>query len=120
MTIIFSNGKSLPYKSAITLERDFKNGYTRPSVEVTVPLAETSYEEISQLAGMDFTLIGEAMYEDETPPMSEWTGYTIKGKIVVEDDSISFKVYKLSDVEMRIGDYESALDELLIMLAEEE
>lgn len=112
MKIIFNNGIEMPYLNAISLERDFKDGYTRPSIEVTIPLSATSFDEINSLMGKDFTLLGDAD-DDGNIPTSEWVGYSIKGKITVEDDAITFKCYKLSDAEISI-------DELLMLIAEGE
>lgn len=115
MQITFSNGKTLPYLNAYALERDFKDGYTRPSVKVEIPFSETSFDEIQSLMGMDFTLIGE---EDENgnAPTSEWKDYSIKGEIAVNDGVISFKVYRLSDTEIERNEAIQAVDELLLAM----
>lgn len=64
MQIKFSNGKTFIYTQAFSLERDFKDGYTRPSVEVIMPLAQTSYNEIESIISdadvmKSFTLEGD-------------------------------------------------------------
>lgn len=111
--IIFASGKELPYINAFSLEKDYKEGYTRPSVEVSIPFAETSFDEINNLAGTNFTLVGEPILDENNEvietPTSEWNDYSIKGKISVDDNTITFKCYKLSDIEI-------ALDELLISM----
>lgn len=75
MQIKFSNGKTLPYINAYALERDFKDGYTRPSLEVIMPLAQTSYNEIDSIISdtsvmQSFTLVGDStaipVYKKET------------------------------------------------------
>lgn len=75
MQIKFSNGKTLPYINAYALERDFKDGYTRPSLEVIMPLAQTSYNEIESIISdtavmQSFTLVGDStpipVYKEET------------------------------------------------------
>lgn len=75
MQIKFSNGKTFVYTQAYGLERDFKDGYTRPSIEVIMPLAQTSYNEIESLVSnaeimKAFTLIGDStpipVYKEET------------------------------------------------------
>lgn len=75
MQIKFSNGKTFTYTQAFGLERDFKDGYTRPSLEVIMPLAQTSYNEIESLVSnaeimKAFTLIGDStpipVYKEET------------------------------------------------------
>ena len=115
MTITFSNGTEMPYTNAFSLERDFKDGYTRPSIEVTVPLSATSFEQINSLMGMDFVLVGDAD-EFDNIPTSEWTGYSIKGKISVDDGNITFKVYRLSETEIERNEAIQAVDELLLTM----
>lgn len=75
MQIKFSNGKTFTYTQAFGLERDFKDGYTRPSLEITMPIAQTSYNEIESLVSnaeimKTFTLIGDStpipVYKEET------------------------------------------------------
>lgn len=121
MQIKFSNGKILPYLSAYALERDFKDGYTRPSVKVEIPFSETSFDEIQSLMGMDFTLTGDETYDENgevisTAPTSEWKEYSIKGEIAVNDGVISFKVYRLSDTEIERNEAIQAVDELLLAM----
>ena len=65
MQIKFNNGKTFTYTQAFGLERDFKDGYTRPSVEVIMPLAQTSYNEIDSIVSdkavmQSFTLVGDS------------------------------------------------------------
>lgn len=75
MQIKFSNGKTFTYTQAFGLERDFKDGYTRPSLEVIMPLAQTSYNEIDSIVSdkavmQSFTLVGDStpipVYKEET------------------------------------------------------
>lgn len=74
MQIKFNNGKTFTYTQAFGLERDFKDGYTRPSLEITMPVAQTSYNEIESLVSnaeimKAFTLIGDStpipVYKEE-------------------------------------------------------
>ena len=117
MQIKFSNGKILPYLNAYSLERDFKDGYTRPSIKVEIPFSETSFDEIQSLMGMDFTLTGDENGEViSTAPTSEWREYSIKGEIAVNDGVISFKVYRLSDTEIERNEAIQAVDELLLAM----
>lgn len=121
MQITFSNGKTLQYINAYALERDFKDGYTRPSVKVEIPFSETSFDEIQSLMGMDFTLTGDETYDENgeviaTAPISEWKEYSIKGEIAVNDGVISFKVYRLSDTEIERNKAIQAVDELLLAM----
>lgn len=75
MQIKFSNGKTFVYTQAYGLERDFKDGYTRPSLKVIMPLAQTSYNEIDSIISdtaimQSFTLVGDSIpipvYKKET------------------------------------------------------
>ena len=120
MQIKFSNGTILPYTNAFSLERDFKDGYTRPSIKVEIPFSETSFDEIQSLMGMDFTLTGNETYDENGgviyAPMSEWKEYYIKGEIAVNDGVISFKVYRLSDTEIERNKAIQAVDELLVAM----
>ena len=64
MQIKFSNGKTFTYTQAFSVDRDFKDGYTRLSVEVIMPLAQTSYNEIESIISdadvmKSFTLVGD-------------------------------------------------------------
>ncbi len=121
MKITFQNGKALEYTQAYALERDFKDGYTRPSMKVEIPFSETSFDEIQSLMGMDFTLTGDETYDENgevisTAPISEWKEYSIKGEIAVNDGVISFKVYRLSDTEIERNEAIQAVDELLLAM----
>ena len=121
MQIKFSNGAILPYLNAYSLERDFKDGYTRPSVKVEIPFSETSFDEIQSLMGMDFTLVGDEQFDENgeviaVAPTSEWKEYSIKGEIAVNDGVISFKVYRLSDTEIERNEAIQAVDELLLAM----
>lgn len=124
MNIKFTNGKIFEYINAIAIERDFKNGYTRPSIEISMPIAQTSYEEIEGILSSEliqsFTLIGDEMKDGNEiimpAPQNTYTDYTILGKITIEDGVISFKLYKLSDTEIENKQAKQAIDELLIAM----
>ena len=125
MKIIFANDKEFEYTQAFGLERDFKNGYTRPSIEIHMPIAQTSYNEIESIINdveimKSFTLVGDAIVNmDGTlgeTPMNTYTDYTIKGKITVEDDVLTFKMYRLSDIEIENKEAMATIDELLIAM----
>lgn len=121
MQIKFNNGKIFTYTQAFSLERDFKDGYTRPSVKVEIPFSETSFDEIYSLMGMDFTLIGDEQFDENGEVIavaltSEWKDYTIKGEIAVNDGVISFKVCRLSDTEIERDEAIQAVDELLLSM----
>lgn len=126
MKIIFSNDKEFEYINAYAIERDFKNGYTRPSIEIHLPIAQTSYNEIEGIINdvetiKSFTLVGDVPVDEDgvvvgEAPTNTYTDYTIKGKISVEDDIITFKLYRLSDVEIENKEAMATIDELLIAM----
>lgn len=129
MTITFANGKSFEYISAFALEKDYKNGYTRPSIEISLSLEQTSYNEIESIvnsaAVRQFTLKGDETTTDAngntvtvTPPTADYLDYTIPGKITVEDGVITFKLYKLSDMEIENRQAIATIDQLLIAMEE--
>ena len=126
MNIIFSNGKKFEYSQAYGLERDFKDGYTRPSMEIHMPIAQTSYEEINSIISdaeliKSFTLVGDVPVDENDfvigeAPTNTYNDYTIKGKVSIEDEILTFKLYKLSDVEIENEQAKQAIDELLIAM----
>ena len=126
MNIIFSNGKEFEYSQAYGLERDFKDGYTRPSMEIHMPIAQTSYEEINSIISdaeliKSFTLVGDVPVDENDfvigeAPTNTYNDYTIKGKVSIEDEILTFKLYKLSDVENENEQAKQAIDELLIAM----
>lgn len=65
MKIIFSNNKEFEYTQAFAIEKDHYNGETRPSIEVHLPVAQTSFDEICAIVTdadimQSFTLVGDA------------------------------------------------------------
>lgn len=170
MQIKFNNGKTFTYTQAFGLARDFKDGYTRPSLEVIMSLAQTSYNEIDSIVSdkavmQSFTLVGDSTpipvykkekvlngivnvdgtpildangnqatstttqvvkdengepvvdhYDYTDPVVNTYEDYTIKGKISVEDGNITFKVYRLSDMEIERNEAVQAVDELLLAM----
>lgn len=128
MNIKFSNGKTFTYTQAFGLERDFKDGYTRPSLEVIMSLAQTSFDEIYNLLHSHATehiiLVGDTnSWTDENgktvtnTPTSEYNNYNVVGKIAVEDGNISFKLYEqISSMEKERNEAIRAVDELLLTM----
>lgn len=128
MQIKFSNGKTFAYTKAFALERDFKDGYTRPSLEVIMPYEQTNFDEIYNILNSEavnnITLIGDTTEYTNTEgeivsetPTSEYHGYNIVGKISVEDGNISFKLYeRISSMEKERNEAVRAVDELLLAL----
>lgn len=161
MQIKFSNGKTFTYTNCISIDEDYINGNTRKSLEVEMPLAQTSFDEIYSIlkdenAVKHIELVGDEqqipIYKevkisatadngekvtitkvaeddkgdpivesyDKYTPQSEHDNFTIMGKITVDNDKIIFKLYKLSDVEIERNSAISAVDELLLSMAESE
>ena len=75
MNIIFSNGKEFEYTQAFGLERDFKDGYTRPSMEIHMPIAQTSYNEIENTITKIFLENRKERICYETVPWSCFTAH---------------------------------------------
>lgn len=128
MNIKFSNGKTFTYAQAFGLERDFKDGYTRPSLEVIMPYEQTNFDEIYNILNSEatsvITLVGdtreytnaEGKAVSETPT-SEYHDYNVVGKIAVEDGNISFKLYEqISSMEKERNEAIRAVDELLVAM----
>ena len=121
MKIIFNHEKEFEYIDAYSLERDFKNGYTRPSLEVNLV---ADYNEIAEIIEniQHIKLIGNPIINEEgyvvDIPEAEYIDYSIPGKISVEDGITTFKVYRLSDTEIENREAKQAIDKLLIAMEE--
>lgn len=126
MQIKFSNGKTFTYTQAFSLERDFKDGYTRPSLEVIMPYGQTSFDEIYNLVNSEvvnnITLIGDESLNERGEafcPTSDYKNYNVVGRISVEDGNISFKLYEqISSMEKERNEAIRAVDELLLAMEE--
>lgn len=125
MKIEFKNGKVFDYKEAYTMEKDYYKGETRPSIEIHMPLEQTSYNEIAEIVNDpeligDFMLVGEPeIIEDESVvvfPTTHHVGYIHGDKITVEDGLIIFKKYCSSLAEFERDEAIKAIDELLISM----
>lgn len=123
MNIIFSNNKVFEYTEAFAIERDFYNGETRQSIEVHLPIAQTSYDEIDCIVNDEtmtsFVLVGEKVTlenGDEYVPTNTYEGYVLGDKITVEKGMLIFKKYKASEVEMENAELKTAVDTLLIAM----
>ena len=130
MQIIFNNGKTFNYIISFALERDFKDGYTRPSLETTIPFEQTTFEEMNALLNSSatdkITYIGDTIsYIDENgktvenTPTSVYENYNVVGKISVEDGNLTFKLYQaISSMEKERNEAIAAVDELLLAMEE--
>ena len=128
MIIKFANEKEFEYIDAYTMERDYCpfDGHTRASLQVNMSVHSISYNELEDilnnpLAAQSIMLIGEAeVFEDGTIGEIPWyihEGFVLESKkITVENGIISFKLYKLSDVEFENELAKQAIDKLLIAM----
>ena len=120
MNIIFSNNKVFEYTQAFAIEKDHYNGETRQSIEVHMPITQTSFDEISAIVNdadimQTFMLVGE---EDANGnrPSNIYEGYIFGDKITVEKGVLIFKKYKASEAEMENAELKAAVDTLLIAM----
>ena len=133
MNIKFANNKNYEYISAYGLENDYYKNIKRQSLEVHMSTSVISYAELDEILSdkanlssilltgnvpvdMDGNVIGEA-------PQNTYEYYDTKGKITIDDDEISFKLFKKSNEEIENeklkAENEEAIatiDELLIAL----
>ena len=125
MIIKFLNGMEFEYSNAYAIEKDYCNGEIRPSIEIHMPLAQTSYDEIASIVNDEniigsFTLIGEVpAFPDGSfgeLPINTYEGYVFGDKIIVENGIITFKKYKASIVELENEELKAVVDELLIAM----
>ena len=120
MNIIFSNNKVFEYTDAYAIEKDYYNGETRPSIEVHLPIEQTSFDEISAIVNdadimQSFVLVGEET-EQGNRPSKIHEGYIFGDKIIVENGVLIFKKYKASPAEMENTELKQAVDTLLIAM----
>lgn len=135
MNIEFANGKTFDYVQSYGLENDYRKGIKRPSLEVHMSTAVITYAELEEILSnaanlstivltgnmpvdMDGNVTGEA-------PQTVWENYDIVGPITVDDDMITFKLFKKSaeeieNEELKVENKEAValIDELLIALEE--
>jgi hypothetical protein len=130
MFIKFSNGKSYEYLNAYALENDYCKGIKRPSLEIHMPVNVISYNQLEKILN-DASNLKEIVLTGDKPPIYNETGevigygeapqntycdYDIKGKITIDDEEITFKLYKKSDLEIENEEAIATIDELLIAL----
>lgn len=110
MIITFGNNKSYIYNNAFGMEHDFYKGIQRPSIEIVMPISEISYNELIELLDdkdniHKFTLTGDEIYNEfdnvtYPAPVEVFEYYNIKGSIKIDEDEISFKLYRKSNEEL--------------------
>ncbi len=140
MNIKFLNGKNYEYLEAFALENDYCKGIKRPSLTIHFPVAVITYNELEEILDdvsnlKEIVLTGDEqvipVYSDEVDeagnpvidhyetleaPVNTYCDYDIKGKITVDDEEITFKVYKKSDLELENEEAVRIIDELLVAL----
>ena len=139
MNIRFINGANFEYSNAFALETDYYKGIKRPSLEIHFPIAVITYAQLEELLSdtanfQKILLTGDTqsypVYKDEVDehgnqvvdhfeeytPQNLYIGYDIKGKITVDDEEITVKLYKKSDLEIENEEAMAIIDELLIAM----
>ena len=124
MNIKFNNGISFEYINAYSVEYDYHKGKTRPSLEIHFPVSVISYNELEEIVS-DASNLKEIVLTGNTElletgesytPQNTYNSYNIKGKITVDDERITVKLYKKSDLELENEALINVVDELLIAM----
>ena len=125
MKIIFHNEKEFEYTQAFAIEKDHYSGETRPSIEISLPIEQTDFDEISAIVNnadimQSFTLVGEVPVDENgnqgTAPVNTYEGYIYGDRITVEKGILTFKKYKASAAELENIQLKDAVDTLLIAM----
>ena len=124
MNIKFANGTSFEYINAFALENDYCKGIRRPSLEIHFPVKTITYTELEEIFAdtvnlKEIVLTGDTVIlenGEEYTPQNTYRGYDIKGKVTIDDEEITVKLYKKSDLELENEEAMSIIDELLIAM----
>ena len=125
MKIIFHNEKEFEYTQAFAIEKDYYNGETRPSIEISLPIEQTDFDEISAIVNnadivQSFMLVGDVPVDENgnegTAPVNTYEGYIYGDRITVEKGVLTFKKYKASAAELENIQLKDAVDTLLIAM----
>ena len=133
MKIIFNNGKEFEYIHSFGIEKDYHEGETRPSLEITIPVTATSFSEIEDIVSNPDNVFCIILIGDETPiykedengkvyidgyyiPENTYTGFTMLDFITKKDNTISFKLYKKSVAELELETAIETIAELLVSM----
>ena len=125
MKIIFHNEKEFEYTQAFAIEKDHYSGETRPSIEISLPIQQTDFDEISAIVNnadimQSFTLVGDVPadeYGNEgIAPTNTYEGNIYGDRITVEKGILTFKKYKASAAELENIQLKDAVDTLLIAM----
>lgn len=133
--LYFNNGKEIPYIAIYELEHDYslEDGYNRPSAEIIVSKTAITYTELERLLSdinniKFFTMFGETyQYNDEKGQIQtdrykkEYENYTVIGPIIINKDTISFKLYKnQGTAELERDEAIKAVNTLLMAIGDDE
>lgn len=140
MNIKFVNGANFEYVNAFALENDYCKGIKRPSLDIHFSKEVITYNELeeilSDVANLKEIVLtgneqiypvyaeeldenGEAIidhYEVIPAPQNTYVGYDIQGKITIDDEIMTVKLFKKSDVEIENEEAMATIDELLIAM----
>ena len=124
MNIKFTNGTNFEYGNAFALENDYHKNIKRPSLEIHFPIEVITYEELKEIISNpvnleEIVLTGDSVILENNEvytPQNIYYDYNIKGKITVDDEEITVKLYKKSDLELENEEAMAIIDELLIVM----
>lgn len=143
MNIKFVNGANFEYVNAFALENDYHKGIKRPSLDIHFPVETVTYTELEEILSdvtnlKEIVLTGDEQtypvyaneldengnvistvidhYETVPAPQNTYVGYDIQGKITIDDETITVKLFKKSDLELENEEAMATIDELLIAM----
>lgn len=140
MNIKFVNGVNFEYTDAYALENDYHKGIKRPSLDIHFSTEAITYNELKEILSdvtnlKEIVLTGDEQtypvyakeldengnvvidhYETTPAPQNTYVGYDIQGKITIDDETITVKLFKKSDLELENEEAMATIDELLIAM----
>lgn len=140
MNIKFANNTNFEYLNAFALENDYHKGIKRPSLDIHFSTNAITYNELEEILSnitnlTEITLTGDEQiipvyaeeldennnaiidhYEIIPAPQKTYIGYNIKGKITIDDEKITVKLFRKSDLEIENEKAIATIDELLIAM----
>lgn len=140
MNIKFANEAIFEYSNAFALENDYHKGIKRPSLDIHFPVEAITYNELKEILSdvtnlKEIVLTGDEQlvpvyaeeldeegnmvidyYETLSAPQNTYRDYDIKGKITIDDETITVKLYKKSSLEIENEEAMATIDELLIAM----
>lgn len=143
MNIKFTNGANFEYLNAFALENDYHKGIKRPSLDIHFSTEAITYNELEKILSdtanlKKIILTGDEQtypvyvdeldennnitnriidhYETVSAPQNTYIGYDIQGKITIDDETITVKLFRKSDLEIENEEAMQTIDELLIAM----